>query len=73
MMIEKVIDDKEDNPRILKEEVSLTPKVDPVKFDSRGHTEDFVRRHHGKESLCIRICKFLMQYESNARRTYSFP
>ena len=37
IIIEKVIDGKEDNPTILKDKVSLAQKVVPVKFDSRGH------------------------------------
>ena len=49
-MIEKVIDGKEGNPTILKDKVSLAPTVGSVKFDLKGHAEDFVRRHSGNET-----------------------
>ena len=56
MMIEKVIDGTGGNPIILKEKVSLAPKVVHIKFDSTGDAQDFVCRHFRKEVTFP--CKF---------------
>ena len=48
--IEKVIEGKDGNPKILMEKVSLDPQVIPVKFDTNDFAELFVRQHAGRDA-----------------------
>ena len=44
-MVEKIIEGQDGGPMVLKEKVSMTTTVVPVKFISNDHAEAFVRRH----------------------------
>ena len=44
-IVEKAIAGNDDNPIIMKDQVSMVPEVIPVRLDSRTHAETFVRRY----------------------------
>ena len=55
MLIEIIIDEKNDNPMILRDKVYLISKKVFVKFDSRVHAEDLLRSHANKDALSFQI------------------
>ena len=50
-IVEKVIVGNDGNPTIVKNPVSMVPKIIILKFDSRIHSESFVRSYAGKHSV----------------------
>ena len=54
-MVEKIIDGQDGGPVVLKENMSMAPKVVLVKFVSNDHAEAFVRRHAGNQKLSPQI------------------
>ena len=50
-MIEKVIDGKDGNPKILMETVRMVPRLIPVKFDTKDFAELFVRQHARRDAV----------------------
>ena len=50
-MVESIIVGKDGDPQVLKDKVSLAPKVVPIKFATRDHAEAFVRQYVGKKDF----------------------
>ena len=47
-MLEKMIEDKDHNPKILMDKIGVLPKMIPIKFDTKDFAELFERQHTGR-------------------------
>ena len=57
-MVESIIIGKDGDPQVLKDKVSLAPKVVSIKFVTRDHAEAFDRQYTGKKDFPHRFDGF---------------
>ena len=50
-LVEKIIDGKPGEPKIIMDRVSFTPTVIPIKFSSNDYAEQFVQQHSGNQQF----------------------
>ena len=71
-MVESIIGGKDGDPQVLKDKVSLIPKVVPIKFATRDHAEAFVRQHAGKNDFLHRFDGFWCNINQSAEEGANF-
>ena len=62
--VENIIAGEDGDPQVLKDKVSLSPKVVPIKFVTRDHAEALVRQYVGTKQIPSSIQMRLLQRES---------
>ena len=71
-MVESIIVGKDGDLQVLKDKVSLAPKVVPIKFATRDHAEAFVRQHAGKKDFPHRFDGFWCNINQSAEERANF-